>query len=267
MRGGSRFFERGHLIHACRACGPKLHVFGDSHAVACFDRFTDADVYWLGPMTMHRVGRDGADFIERYAPSSSPRDIFVFVFGEIDVRCHIWRIAALRATRVEFVVSTLANQFLESVEVATKNRNGRVVICSVVPPSELSEDPDYPTYGWIEDRVATTWQLNADLREGANRRGMIFLDFAETFADKRGRLRPTLSDGSVHIGLDHTRPICRALAAAVGEPIRYRQDLWWRGKLWAPIRLVLAWLRPQALWRFNRGFVSVKTMPWDSGTG
>lgn len=246
---------------ARRSRPARLHVFGDSHASACFDRFADADIYWLGPMTMHRVGRDGAAFVEQHVPASEPQDLFVFVFGEIDVRCHVGRIAEQKGLSVEAVARDLVKRFIAKVEKAMKGRSGRVVICSVVPPSTFSGDPDYPTHGTLPDRVAIQTMLNQLLCSSAEAAGFFYLDFARFYADGRGALRIGRSDGAVHIGLDHTKPIRDALAQLIGEPVRYRWDLWSRSWLHRPAEWVLSRVRPAAMWRFNRNHVNVRTRP------
>lgn len=239
----------------------RLHVFGDSHASACFDRFTDANIYWLGPLTMHRVGRDGADFVLKYVPISEPDDLFVFVFGEIDVRCHIIRIAEKKGRTPEMVVNDLVDRFINSIEEVMKGRSGRVVICSVVPPSTFSGDPNYPTCGTLRDRVAIQTMLNEKLRSSAGKSKFLYLDFARFYVDRKGGLCIGRSDGAVHIGLDHTKPIRDELARLIGEPIRYRWDLWWRSRLHRPLEWALSKVRPGAMWRFNRSHVNVRTRP------
>lgn len=243
----------------------RLHVFGDSHASACFDRFADADIYWLGPVTMHRVARDGAAFVEKYVPSSHSRDIFVFVFGEIDVRCHVGRVAEKQGVARENVISETVSNYVKRISEAMKGRDARVVLSSVVPPSDYRDDPDFPTYGTIDDRIAITSAMNRALNVEAARHGFVFLDFSKFYADRTGRLRVVKSDGAVHIGLDHTRQIRNELARALGEPVRFRWDLWARSCLYSPVQLVLAQFYPRALWRFNRNFVNVRTIPDKAG--
>ena len=236
----------------------RLHVFGDSHASACFDRFADADIYWLGPVTMHRVARDGADFVAQVTEANQS-DLFVFVFGEIDVRCHVGRIADIQGVARATLVADLVSRFVERIRLSMSGRDGRVVICSVVPPSDFREDPNFPTYGTLDDRITITAMMNSSLRAAADEFGFIFLDFSRFYADRAGRLRMSRSDGAVHIGLDHTRQIRNELARVVGEPVRYRWDLWWRSWLHWPAERILSYTYPRAMWRFNRSHVNVRT--------
>lgn len=87
---------------------PTIYVFGDSHASFCFrERETivenDFLTYFHEPshtqypihitsfigVTMHRVGRDSLSFLNIKQRGVKNGDVVVYVFGEVDVRCHI----------------------------------------------------------------------------------------------------------------------------------------------------------------------------------
>ncbi len=89
-----------------------LHVFGDSHAHYLFSRAPGAIVNWLGPYTMHRIGRDGVDFLGRRVNDG---DKVLFVFGEIDVRCHMVRVDRERGNGIESVATDLASRYTAAV--------------------------------------------------------------------------------------------------------------------------------------------------------
>jgi hypothetical protein len=82
-----------------------LHVFGDSQAKCLFDGVPGCKLNWLGPVTMYRVGRDKAWFLKE--PDIAGGAWAVLVFGGIDVRCHIGRIAEETGSPRRAVVASL----------------------------------------------------------------------------------------------------------------------------------------------------------------
>ena len=235
----------------------RIIVFGDSHAVHCFDRFTDATIFHQGPTTMHRVGRDGANFVSQSVHQRNRKDLFVFVFGEIDVRCHIGRISDRRGASRSQIAADLVARFAEKIHEAMIGYNGDVVLCSVIPASDFISDPQYPTYGDVKDRIDITKLLNKSLKLKAAEYGFFFLDFASHYANRTGALSVSKSDGAVHIGLNHTLRIRKELSRVLNEPVRYRWEFWWRSWLIWPIELLMSWLYPPGLRLFNRRRVNI----------
>ena len=122
-----------------------IHIFGDSHS-SIYKYLPEITVHNVGPVTMHRVGRDGVrSATRRCGPqtkvgqerelalgvqlcAASDRngsafqkhgikngDFVVFVFGEIDVRNHIGKqIDSLNRNEDE-VLKTLAVNYLQKI--------------------------------------------------------------------------------------------------------------------------------------------------------
>jgi hypothetical protein len=67
---------------------PNIHVFGDSH-VSEFSNIPGCLLHYVGPITMHRIGRDGLNFLDMTSYGVQENEVAIFVFGEIDCRCHI----------------------------------------------------------------------------------------------------------------------------------------------------------------------------------
>ena len=98
-----------------------LHVFGDSHSVACFGRISEIDMHWVRTVTNHPVlVGDGADFRSQ-GITIRPGDILIFVFGEIDVRAHIGRIADATGLPRRELLEELVDAFLTSISRAAAN--------------------------------------------------------------------------------------------------------------------------------------------------
>ena len=200
-----------------------LHVFGDSHAVACFGRISEIDMHWVRAITMHRIGRDGADFLFDGATVRAG-DILIFVFGEIDVRTHIGRIADTTGRLRQELLTELVDSFLASISRAAVGFGDvRVMLTSVVPPSpsHLADTKAFPVWGTLEDRVGLTIALNRMLADGALKLGYDFLDFHADYADQAGVMMVGLSDGGVHIAPGYTEPIFQKLQRLVGRPLTF----------------------------------------------
>jgi FkbM family methyltransferase len=203
----------------------ELVIFGDSHALYCFDRIEGAKVNWLGPVTMHRVARDGAWFLREWQPSALSADI-VLEFGEIDVRCHLGRIADSTGQSREVMCHDVAWRYLDAIKAALPPiGNGRVVVSSVTPPANGPGilNADFPVYGSWDDRAKLTRNLNRELREGAEERGFLYLDFAAPCSTPQGYIREDLSDGSVHIARAHAGIIVERLSDLLGRKLTMRR--------------------------------------------
>lgn len=204
-----------------------LAVFGDSHAQFCFDRIKGAQINWLGPVTMHRVGRDGAWFLNGWQPVEPGLDV-VFIFGEIDVRCHIGRISDETSVSRQELCTQLVDRYLNALEMQRSALDiGRIVVSCVPPPADGAglDNIDFPVYGTWADRAEITRLLNHSLREGCAARNVLFLDFHSDYSTPEGFIISDLSDGSVHIAKRHTGAVLAKLESllqrrlAVGEAL------------------------------------------------
>ncbi len=170
-----------------------IHVFGDSHSLE-FRGIPNCIQHYLGPVTMHRIGRDGFGTIQW---GINDDDVVVFAFGEIDVRCHIGKQKDLKGRDLEEIIHTLATNYIYQI---IKNfPNVIQVVYSVTPPIKSIESLEFPIYGPIEERVENTKLLNNALKSLCQTFGIEFLDVYDDYADKNGILYFELSDHNVHI--------------------------------------------------------------------
>ena len=189
-----------------------LHAYGDSHVCACFGRIAEVNVHHTGPVTMHRVGRDGAEGIVD-GSGAVPGDTLIFVFGEIDVRAHLTR--PFSRDKRKKSAQQVAADYVSAVEGLA---GYSLVLCSVVPPAYNSRARSraVPVYGSIEERVALTRQINDVLSHAT---GASYLDVYSLYADERGALREEMSDGHVHIAAASVGPIRERLAGLLGRDL------------------------------------------------
>jgi hypothetical protein len=195
-----------------------VHVFGDSHSAVMRDA-PGVVVHALPGTTMFRVGRDRAWFLHRTNRRVGRRSVLLLIFGEIDARAHIGRVAAEMSRPVPAVIEELVATYLDAVAAARRGR--RVAICAVTPPAtnEMAATADLPVFGTIDARLAITGLLNEALQRGAMVRGFLFCSPYDGYADGHGRLRPELSDGNVHIDRAAAGRIIAAVEAAL-MPLR-----------------------------------------------
>lgn len=174
----------------------RLAVFGDSHAETLFAAFPSVDIYWIGPVTMHRIGRDGiaSMLTTRWGFRRFKKHILrsydhVFLsFGEIDCREHIVRIAQKNSVDTGVVIDDLTERYLDAVDAYFGVCRIPVVVCvpPVTPYADTTEQKD------LRDRV------NAVLAMKCESRGISFLDYRRTAPLEDRRIAEGHHDGNVH---------------------------------------------------------------------
>lgn len=178
-------------------------------------------IYHLGPRTMHRIGRDGLRYlnIKQFAKVAEG-DVAIFAFGEIDVRCHVAKQKEIHLRSIDEVIDTLARNY---IKVIVENRdlfgNLMCIVYSVVPPTDHSNNLEFPKFGTLEERVRITQMLNHRLKFLCSASGISFLDVYEDFADENGVLRFDLSDQSVHIDSKQNQKIREKLFELISDGV------------------------------------------------
>ena len=187
-----------------------IHIFGDSHSRIYSSPYLSnyiCNVYYTGPITMHRIGRDkptlaqlkemSKTYYAEYLPKAKkeyqhmkypandeikPNDIVIFVFGEIDIRNHYAKqIEKGRAPKE--VLESLVNNYIETIlQNREKTDNVKFGIQSINPPVDeknLKESiKEYPIQGTIEQRIEATQRLNALLKQQCKENNVLFIDTA-----------------------------------------------------------------------------------------
>jgi hypothetical protein len=223
-----------------------IAVVGDSHSLFCFCEIDEARIYWRGPVLMHRVGRDGvASILPRRFPLRR-FDGIVFVFGEIDCRVHVARVAARLAISTDAVVDDLVPRYIASIREFRAGYSGRIAISCVIPPAAAT----LPIAAVMTAAEACLQQvqirryMNTLLRRAAAEHGLDFVDFYDAFAVDAGEIDPARSDQGVHIDPRQTGPVLAATAAALALPLTPQpldRDifLWPVGNYWRRRRQLL----------------------------
>ncbi len=198
-------------ISSCVQALPLIHVIGDSHSME-LSQVPGTLIHWLGPITMHRVGRDGLGCVNLQTLGVQEGEVAIFAFGEIDVRCHIGKQRDEYRRNLNEIIETLATNYIQTI-LANRALYQKLlcVIYSITPPREGYRCPYFPYYGTIQDRVAITRKLNARLASLCSLVGIEFLDVYKDYATSKGTLKPEDCDANVHIEPSHNQPIIEKL--------------------------------------------------------
>ena len=191
----------------------RIFVFGDSHSLV-FKNRRGVLCRHLGPLTLHRFGRDGeaARLIEnafswprRMSWLPFPRPAFgstvLVSFGEIDVRVHVKRVSEKNGCSPSVVLEQLADNALLSLQQLRCTTESRIVFLGSPPPRRNSYDERFPTSGDFEERVKWTRELKRLIASKISSHGMqnvYFIDVADRFQGDDGELLDQFSDGTVH---------------------------------------------------------------------
>jgi hypothetical protein len=200
-------------------CNPLAYTsIGDSHC-ACTYYAGYSKVVHLGPITMHRIGRDCdiaglivkkilqleyrtsvPKFIANHVWRMLPTKNVVLFFGEIDCRAHIGR-QIKHDCPYTIVCQRLVTSYLHSVHIASLGHpNINFMTTTVVPPTSFLGDPEMPTVGSHDDRVEYTKCLNKCLKDVASENSIVLVDYAKNIpVDDNGCMLSDFHDGTVHL--------------------------------------------------------------------
>ncbi len=214
-----------------------IRVVGDSHSVNSFCNPGEEQGTWsleydgklvsvpfsiynMYGVTMHRIGRDGLSLLEKWRRDLigvKNGDTLIFVFGEIDVRCHILKQSKKQNISIDEIASKLVNSYLRTIlDYKDLYEQLTVVVCNVVPPIDRIHLPPYEQHGTLEERVIIAKKINQTLKNKCDGCGIKFLDVYNLFSQMDGSMNPDLSDGSVHISPYHNTIIKEELCRLIG---------------------------------------------------
>jgi hypothetical protein len=195
-----------------------IHAVGDSHAVFCFDNLTACSTHWLGPVTMYNIGRGGLRSLDLGWFDTKPTDAAIFVFGEIDVRCHLELAAQRLGKSIDDVVAELVKNYLSTINENRKIYNlSHWIVSNVIPPSNRKPNQKYPFFGQLATRIEITQKLNACIKTMCEKQGFLYFDLYTLFASPLGHLTDDLSDGHVHVAPNATVRIGQRLREVLTE--------------------------------------------------
>lgn len=166
-----------------------IHVFGDSHT-SIFLSINKCKINHLGPVTVHRVGRDGIFSLldkNKINTIKNKRDYFLFCFGEIDVRNHINTYVKNGKNKLEIIFG-LCDKYIDAInQLNYKN----IFIYNVIPPPlyiEKLKQYECPVNGSDYELLDYNNIMNKCLFDLCNKYGFKFIDIRSYIVDKKGFL-------------------------------------------------------------------------------
>lgn len=201
---------------------PKIHVFGDSHASYCFTneqplQLIEQSIYhhqlangyifpiqfiihWFKEVTMHRVGRDGFKCINLRNEKVPEKSIVVFVFGEIDIRCHLGKQADRQQKPIDFIVTDVVERYINTIKLNCDLYKAlTIVICGPMPPANYTFNAQFYPYGTLEERIAITLLMRQKLISSCKQNNFLYLDVYDLYCTLKGDLSTEMYDGIVHV--------------------------------------------------------------------
>lgn len=187
-----------------------IHVFGDSHSRIYSSHYLSnyiCKVYYVGPITMHRIGRDkitidrlkalSKKYYNEYLPTCKSEykhmsypdddnikenDVVLFVFGEIDIRNHYVKQLQKGRSHSE-IIANLTNSYISTIMENKKTYNNvKFGLQSINPPVDIKnihyQIKDYPVVGTIEQRIQATNEINKLLKQKCKDNDLLFIDTA-----------------------------------------------------------------------------------------
>ena len=181
-----------------------IYVFGDSHARFNIKNFEmKHENLSENSITMFRIGRDKhiINFSKSY---NNPDNIFIFFYGEVDCRCHVYKQIQLGRNLNE-IVEELVSKYFDTI----KNNvllYKKIIIGSITPTMckekyESKHGPithEFPFMGTDFERMLYTHLCNDKLREYCCKYNYTFLDIYDYYSDN-GVLHYDKSDSLCHI--------------------------------------------------------------------
>lgn len=181
----------------------KVIAIGDSH-VGNFSNI--CNILTFGPETLYRIGNGSiVDHITHFRNTGdlSSDYLWIYCFGEIDVRCHIHKQVITYQRDINEIVNTLVDRYFNFI----LPTNQHIAVCGVVPPAKIHNKENrlqdtinskYPFIGPDNDRKEYTIKLNKCLVDTCQKNNIPYIDmYTDYHID--GYLNEQLAGDLIHI--------------------------------------------------------------------
>jgi len=183
----------------------KLYTVGDSHSIIFSKSKHFTELFWLGGLTMNRIGRDLINFksidacpIEPVHYSIPNDGVLLVSFGEIDVRNHIHKQVEL-GRDINEICNTLVSNYIRCILI-NRELNGykNLAILAINPPRK-ADDPSIEMKGSDDQRKRYQVLLNLYLAHYCKENSFYLLDLTSYYSDVDGFLDANKRDNTVHL--------------------------------------------------------------------
>jgi hypothetical protein len=176
-----------------------IHVIGDSHTKTNFGADPRFVVHYLGPMSMHHVAQKREICLKDFDVENG--DTIIWCFGEIYVRCHLIRQRDEQRANISGIADALAMGYIHAIlDIKFGYENLKIIVLAIIPPSDQSDNIEFPRIGELYERVWAQGLLNQSLNNYCILHDFIYIDPYGEFINSAGSLKPEMSDYQVHVG-------------------------------------------------------------------
>lgn len=157
-----------------------IHIIGDSHVLAF--QHPILKVHYLGAVTAYNLVNEnssskGREKLFKVINSLKKTDAVLLVFGEIDVRIHIYNqyIKNKRKVPIKKLIGNVIANYSQVIK-EIKEKNFRVGVYNIVPPGPQANIYNYSYYAKWQVRLEITQLMNKQLRLFCKKNGVFFID-------------------------------------------------------------------------------------------
>lgn len=155
-----------------------VHIIGDSHTLAF--QHCALKVHYLGAVTAYNLVNEnsssgGREKLFKVINSLKKRDIVMLVFGEIDVRIHVYNQYMKNKISIKKLINNIIRNYGNVIE-EIKERNFKVGVYNIVPPGPQGNIYNYPYYAEWKIRLKITQMMNKQLKNFCIKNGIFFVD-------------------------------------------------------------------------------------------
>lgn len=180
-----------------------IFTFGDSHCYNAWDEVQVPSVRiisrHIGPKLMYSFGQEGLSLLNIKNHGVQNGDVVVFCFGEIDVRCHVFKFRE----NFKIILESIVKNYMEAVEANIKQFSNLTTCIYFVPPvvekETVKNNPHFPYEGEDKERQEYVLYMNQLLLKNCIAKQYLFIDLYDQYCNQNGFLNKAMSDAGPHI--------------------------------------------------------------------
>ena len=181
-----------------------LHVYGDSHGSRWMDIHIEdlpIVIHDLGPATCSSFGLDSMSVINMKHNNIEAGEIVCFVMGEIDCRAHIHKYK----DEYKDLIDVIVKRYFIGIKNVVLVKDLTILVSFITPVPKMrndiySDNVLFNPIGEDFERKIYVEYMNQKIKEECDKYNYIFIDAYKEYCNEEGFLKPTLSDGGIHIG-------------------------------------------------------------------
>ena len=194
-----------------------IYCIGDSHVSffsgydsmqPCYperslNKYKQFITYRLGAVLAYSLGKKdtkekGTELLFTLLDELPEESKLLLCFGEIDNRCHLLKQSVIQQKPLNDIVNNCVQSYFQVIDELLKRRFDILIFAAL--PSCESFNPEYPTYGTMEERNISTKMFNEKLKAGCLVRKISLINLFNYLTTKRGLTKTKYFFDGVHLG-------------------------------------------------------------------